>query len=532
MVMKNMKNDKTEIIALINGNFYSPSNIKKFFEALIIKNKKIDYIGSNKEVLRKINGIKNVKIIDLKGKTVLPGFIDTHVHLSSFGLLLKQVNLRNVSSIKELIKKIKLEAISKPKKLIIGIGWDQEKFEEKRIPTRWDLDKASKNNPIIIIRVCGHLGVVNSFILEKLNLEIFYKKYKQYIEFNEKGECTGIFKEKALEELLNVLLKYSIKEIEEILSIAIKEALKNGLTCIHFLSCEPIEFKALENLLKKGNLPIRIRAYINANYIDSIYKPLKINDKLKLIGIKILLDGSLGARTARLYEPYFDDPETRGTLLYNEEELEKLILKAKKKKLQVAIHAIGDEAIDKALNIIEKVYGKKAKDFRIRIEHASLLNKEIIEKMRKIGIIASIQPHFIISDFWAVKRLGERRSKYLYPFKTLFKKGIIITGGSDCPVEPINPFTGIYAAITRGKNEKIELWKYTKNEKLTLEEAIKIYTINAAYASFDENNIGSLEKGKYADFIILSENPFKKPIEKIKNIKIEKVIINGEIVYE
>ncbi|MEM2083970.1 MAG: amidohydrolase [Nitrososphaerota archaeon] len=532
MRRKSIKNGKTKIVALVNGRIFSFPNIKKSFEALIIKNEKIIYIGSNKEVLRKINKIKNVKIIDLKGKTVLPGLIDTHIHLSSLGTLLKQINLRNISSIKELVKKIKLEAKSKPGKLIIGIGWDQEKFKEKRFPTRWDLDKASKNNPILIIRVCGHLGVVNSFILNKLNLEKFYEKYKQYVEFDEKGECIGIFKEKALEELLNKLLKYSVKEIEEILSIAIKEALKNGLTCIHFLSCEPIEFEALKNLLKKGKLPIRIRAYIDAKYIDSISKPLGINDKLKLMGIKILLDGSLGARTARLYEPYSDNPKTRGTLLYNEEELKILLLKAKKRKLQLAIHVIGDEAIDKALNIIKKIYGKKAKDFRIRIEHASLLNKEIIEKIKKIGIIASIQPHFVISDFWAVKRLGEKRSKYLYPFKTLFKKGIVLTGGSDCPVEPINPFSGIYAAVTRGRNEKIELYKYTKNEKLKLEEAIKLYTINAAYASFDENNIGSLEKGKYADFIVLSENPFEKNIEKMKDMKIEKVFINGEIVYE
>lgn len=520
------------MIALINGKIYSFPNIRKKFEALIIKNKKIDFIGSNKEVLKKINKIRNVEIIDLKGKTVLPGLIDTHVHLSSFGLLLKQMDLKNVLSIEELIEKIKNKAKSKIGRLIIGIGWDQEKFKEKRFPMRWDLDKASENNSIIIIRVCGHLGVVNSYILNKINLEEISRKYKEHIEFNEKGECTGIFKEKALKELLNEILKFSIKEIEEILSIAIKEALKNGLTCVNFLSCNMIEFKALKNLLKKGKLPIRIRAYINANYIDLISKPLKINDKLKLMGIKILLDGSLGARTARLSKPYFDNPETRGTLLYSEEEIEELLLKAKKKKIQVAIHAIGDEAIDKALNIIEKVYGKKAKDFRIRIEHASLLNKEIIEKMRKIGVIASIQPHFVISDFWAVRRLGEKRSRYLYPFKTLFNKGIIISGGSDCPVESINPFSGIYAAITRGKNEKIELWKYTKNEKLKMEEAIKLYTLNAAFASFDEKNLGSLEKGKYADLIVLSENPFRKRIEEIKDIKVDKVIINGEVIYK
>jgi len=245
---------------------------------------------------------------------------------------------------------------------------------------------------------------------------------------------------------------------------------------------------------------------------------------LKIGGVKILLDGSLGARTAALYEPYNDAPETSGMLTYSQKELEKLFLKAHSAGLQLAVHAIGDKAVDMALQTFEKVLQKNPKaDHRHRIEHASVLNIELIKKMKRLGVIASVQPHFLVSDFWVEQRLGKARARWVYPFKTLLKEGVVVCAGSDCPVEPISPLLGVWAAVAKQPNSE---------ENLTVEEALKLYTINAAYASFEEDLKGTIEEGKLADMVVLSDDPFKVKPEKIREIKVLMTVVGGKIVYK
>jgi len=240
---------------------------------------------------------------------------------------------------------------------------------------------------------------------------------------------------------------------------------------------------------------------------------------VKIGGLKILLDGSLGAQTAALYEPYDDAPETSGMLTYGQEDFEMLVFNAHKAGLQLVVHAIGDKAMDIALKAFEKALEKIPNaDHRHRIEHASVLNKELIRRMKSLGVIASVQPHFIFSDFWVEDRLGKKRARWVYPFKSLMKARVVVCGGSDCPVEPISPLLGIWAAVVKQPNSE---------ERLTVEEAIRLYTVNAAYASFKENLKGTIEEGKLADMIVVSDDPFKIRPEKIRDITVLMTIVGG-----
>jgi predicted amidohydrolase YtcJ len=263
---------------------------------------------------------------------------------------------------------------------------------------------------------------------------------------------------------------------------------------------------------------------IPVEYLDEIDKFAAIeNDKIKMGSIKIFADGSLGARTAALHKPYADDKTTKGVLIYPQKKLEKLIFEVHEKGYQLAVHAIGDKAIESVLSALEKAVSQKPKKVhRHRIEHASVLNKKLVRRMKKLGIIASVQPHFIVSDFWATKRLGEQRTRWTYALKSLVKNGIIACGGSDCPIEPIDPLLGIWAAAAR---------KSFPQERLTFDEAIRMYTINAAFASSEETVKGIIERGKLADFTVLSQDPYNIEADDICDIKVDMTIVDGEIVY-
>jgi len=248
------------------------------------------------------------------------------------------------------------------------------------------------------------------------------------------------------------------------------------------------------------------------------------NDMLKIGFVKVFADGSLGARTAALKEPYSDQQHTRGMMLHTQKKLEEIVLRAHEAGLQLAVHAIGDRAIEATLDAFSKALKKFLnKNHRLRIEHCSVLNPTLIKRMKSLGLIASVQPHFIVSDFWVTDRVGKARARWVYPFKTLMHEGLVVVSGSDCPVEPINPLLGVWAAVAR---------KSFPEERLSIEEALKTYTVNAAYASFDEDKKGTIEAGKLADLAILSNDLLNVPPEEIKNISVEMTIVDGKVVYE
>ncbi|MFQ5758851.1 MAG: amidohydrolase [Candidatus Bathyarchaeia archaeon] len=515
-------------LALINGNIITINPSKPQAQAVAIKNKRIIKVGTNREI--KPLTKKSTKVIDLKGKTVLPGFIDTHIHMAGFGKTLTEVNLRGVQSIKEMQEKLKKRVEeTREGEWILGRGWDQDRLREKRYPTRWDLDEVSPNNPVVLTRVCGHLCVVNSRALEKASItaETTSPPRGEIDKDPKTGEPTGILRENAMDLVHNVMPEPSEQQLIEACGLACRKAVEAGLTTVHWITHSPAEIHVIQKLRTQKKLPLRVYILIPAEFLDQLIR-LGLStgfgdDTVRIGGVKILADGSLGARTAALHESYSDDSSTRGMMLYSEEKLKELIMATHKAGFQLAVHAIGDRAVDLVLTALQKALNEMPrKNHRHRIEHASVLNEELIGRMKRLGAIASVQPHFVVSDFWVVDRLGPKRARWVYPFKTLTQAGVPIAGGSDCPVEPISPLLGIWAAVSR---------KSFPEEQISVEEALCMYTIDAAFASFEEDAKGSIEVGKLADLVVLSRDPRKVPPDEIKDIVVEMTFVGGSVVY-
>lgn len=514
-------------LAILNAkvNTLNPKQPKA--NAIAIQNEKIIAVGSNKKI-RKYIGSKT-RLVDAKDKVVIPGFVDCHAHMTGFRWSLQALDLRNANSIEEIQRKLVEYRKKNPEKSwILGGSWNQERFAEKRFPTRWDLDSAVSDRPVFLIRVCGCAGVVNS---EALQLACITKETTVdggKVDLDEEtGEPNGILRENALELVRRAVPKPSPEELKEACLHACRKANEVGLTGVHWLVDSPEEVRILQKLCSEGRLSLRIYLGIPAEHLNELVRlglPSGFgNDMLKIGFVKVFADGSLGARTAALKEPYADEPKTGGMMLHTQKRLNELILMAHKAGLQLAVHAIGDRAIEAALNAFSKALKQfPQRNHRHRIEHCSVLNPKLVKRMKSLGLIASVQPHFVASDFWIVDRVGEARARWVYPFKTLMREGLVVASGSDYPVEPIDPLLGVWAAVTR---------KNFAEESLTVQEAVKTYTLNAAYASFDENKKGTIEVGKLADLTVLSDDLFSVPHEDIKKIRVEITIVDGKTVY-
>jgi len=514
-------------LALLNGNIVTMDRRLKREQAVAVVGERILRVGKNSDVKPLVT--KKTKVLDLRGKTVIPGLIDTHIHFVDYGLSLERVDLRGVKSIAEIQDKV----MSKVKEThagrwILGRGWDQERLKEKRYPNRHDLDKAAPENPVLLNRVCGHVCVTNSRGLQVAGItkETRDPQGGQIDKDPATGEPTGVLRDEAMSLIWQHVPPPTKDELVAAIDAASRSALSSGLTTVHALLRDSTYVEALQEAQATGRLGVRVYMGIPVDLLDNLIglgiKTGFGNDWLKVGCVKILLDGSLGGRTAALKEPYTDDPGNKGLLLYREEELRQLVSKAHDSGYQLAIHAIGDYAIDLALDAIEEAQEKTPrKDHRHRIEHASIINPEQIDRMSRMRVIASVQPAFVTSDFWAEDRVGKRREKWVYPFKTLFRK-VVASGGSDCPVERIDPLEGIWAAVTRGG--------FLPAERLGIDQALYMYTVNAAYASFEEHEKGSISEQKLADMVVLSRDPFKEPPDKLKLIRVEKAIIGGRII--
>jgi len=496
-------------------------------QAVAISNGKIVDVGADQQILN--YATDDTKIIDLNGHTVVPGLIDCHVHMLDFGQSLRQLDLRHVGSIKEMQSKLREYACSQRHGWILGRRWDQDRFYEKRYPSRWDLDTVVNDRPVFLTRVCGHIGVVNSKALELAGINSEMSLFNRQIDKDgETGELTGILREESLELVHHVIPKLSSEEIEESCLLACHRAVEAGLTSVNWIVSSTEELRTIQKLDSEGQLPIKVYIGFPVEFLDHLTGLGLLtglgSNKIKIGFIKVLADGSLGGHTAALHQPYNDQPDTRGIMLYTQRKLNKIIHDAHRAGLQMAVHAIGDRALSAALKAFRRAFKKSPRnDSRHRIEHCSVLNPTLIKAMSSLGIIASVQPHFVVSDFWVTKRVGEERARWVYPFKSLIHEGITVAAGSDCPVEPINPLLGMWAAMTRTDSY---------DENVTAEEALRMYTLNAAYASFQEDKKGSIEAGKFADFTVLSDDPCVVSPEKIKEIVVEMVIIDGKTVYE
>ena len=508
-----------------NGRIYPEARRLRHFTALSARNGRITDIGSNDRILARKS--KSTKIIDLHGRTVLPGFHDSHVHLLNYGMLLRTLDLSGSRSIEEVKRRVATwTKNSSPNTWVLGRGWDDEKLRDRRYPTRDDLDLAS-SNPVFLKRICGHVAVANSAALSLAGIDHQTASPRGgQIVRDSQGKPNGLLKESAI-ELVEKFVPESIDQTKEVLVQASRVLARLGLTSLHCIISGLTELNALRELKREQKIPQQIYAIIPAKLVNSLRSLRKSRtvdeDGFRLKGLKLFLDGSLGARTAALNQPYHDDPASSGMLTLGKVELRKVASKARDAKLQLCLHAIGDRAVDLAVQVLGETFGTKGcRLLRHRIEHASIVSEKSIQKMSKLGIIASIQPRFIYSDQWAHDRLGSRRLPRLYPFASMTKAGIMLTAGSDCPVEDPNPFEGVWAAVARPG--------LPKNERLTVKEVLTDYTTNPAYASFSEDCSGALTPGNVADMIVLDRDPYASGLNSLRETRVVCTIIGGKLV--
>lgn len=526
----------------INGKIFSANKNNDFFQVIGIRENIIDFLGYNKDI-KNINSNYD-SIIDLNGKLVVPGFNDSHIHLLGYGYAKDIINLNNCKSFYEIIKTSK-DYISKHKynlpKVILGRGWNQDNLVEKLIPTKEILDKISTNIPIIFTRACGHIAVCNS---KALNL--LCNNFNENILQNNLDFKNGIVKEDGL-TLLNTLVENpTLNELKEMILSTCDELIINGITSVQsddFCALPKRDCKlvlqAFQDLASENKLPVRVYEqclFSNINEFKILVnnKDLQFhsgNNFFKLGPLKLLLDGALGGRTAYLNNPYKDDLNNYGISNLSKEELDEFVNFANKNKIQIAVHAIGDKAIDWVLDSYDK-FTEKHNPLRHGIIHCQLTTEKSLKKMADLNTLAYIQPIFLNYDIHIVEnRIGYDNAKFTYAFNTMNNIGINISSGSDAPVEHFNVLNGIYCAVNRK-----DLCKYPKNgwfndECLSVLDSVKSFTINGSYASFDDKIKGSLEKGKLADLVVLSKNIFEIHTECIKDTSVLLTMIDGIIRY-
>ncbi|MFC2162007.1 amidohydrolase [Acidobacteriota bacterium] len=533
------KNDVDLI--LLNGMIWTVNPDQPWAEAVAISGGKILAIGST-NVVNKLKG-SATKSIDLHGAFVIPGFIDSHTHFLQGGFSLSSIQLYEVKSQEEFVAKIRerVESIGKGEWILSG-NWDHQKFDPPELPHKNWIDSVTPENPVCIYRHDGHMVLVNSLAMKLagISVETLSPSGGEIIKDPLTGELTGILKDAAIGLVSKHIPESTLDEKVKAAAAALDHAAQIGVTSIHDMNFEE-SVQALVELFRDNKLTAHIHGYIPISQSENLSKVIsKIPPNqfyLTIGGLKGFVDGSLGSETAYFFEPYTDNPLTSGLLapdMFPDGEMEKRILQADKEGLQLAVHAIGDRANNLILDIFERVINQNgARDRRWRIEHAQHLLPEDMIRFSELGILASMQPYHAIDDGrWAEKKIGPARAQTTYAFQSLLDKKAVLVFGSDWTVAPMNPLMGIYAAVTRNTLDGYHPEGWFQEQKISLEEAIKGYTLNGAFAEFEEVKKGSLEEGKYADIVVLDKNLFDIPASEIPQTQVLLTIVGGEIVYK
>ena len=531
-----------------NGNFKTLDEANPEAEAVAVKNGVIAYIGDNQEVLSLADA--HTEKIDLKGKLALPGFSDSHLHLIYYANTKRKVELSQTRSIEEVISLCAegLGKMPKDESWLLGCGWNQDYWDTPVFPTRFDLDKISKDVPVAITRTCYHATVVNTKALELLGLTEDIPVFTNgIIEVDGTGKANGIMRESAQNIIWNNIGVPSLEDLKSRIVDACHDAASVGITALQTDDFETFAgdtrdliIKAYKELAAEGTLPIRIYQQCLLRtpetlqtFLDRGYRTGDEFGFYKIGPLKLLNDGSLGARTAHLRQPYHDDPGTKGVALYTAEGLTEMIRMAHENGMQIAIHCIGDAAIEMAVDSFQQVMlAAPRTDPRHGIVHCQITDMKLIERMKKLNLLAYVQPIFIRYDRHIIdSRVGKELGNTSYNWRAFADKKIHLSGGSDCPVEKFDILPNIYCAVT-GKNPENEADPAWHPENcLTLDEAIKSFTIEGAYAAFQENERGTISVGKYADMTVLDKDIYHIPQDEIKNIAVDMTIVNGVVKY-
>ncbi len=545
-----------------NGIIYTLNNENEVVEAFVVRQDRIVAVGNTQWLRLRFRCLNEV---DLRKKFVIPSFIDSHGHLLELGLSKLVVNLEGTRSETEAQQRVADFIKNTQDQLWIrGRGWDQNLWPSRKFPTAKTLDEISQKLPVYLTRIDGHACWVNSKALSIAGITKNTpdpKGGKIIRESN--GNPTGVLLDAAMELVSRYLPKPTDSELQRAIQMAAEDCISYGITTVHDMAIDEMQYAIYKKLYQENKIPIRIYATIDGE--SELWQELRLqkplvgyaNNFFTVRAVKYYLDGALGSRGAALLQPYSDDPDNRGLTSYSAEELYSQVEAAVRGGYQVCIHAIGDRANTIALDVYEKVLmTKDIQDLRLRIEHAQVLQQADILRFAKLKVIPSMQPVQCISDmFWAEARLGCERIRNAYAWRSLLDAGCIIAGGSDFPIEPLNPFYGIYAATTRKsldglpRNAEDVQSNFLRScdtitdttefsdgwygfQKMERIEAIRAFTTWAAYAAFDEKLKGSIESGKLADFIVLSDDLFTVPRDKIPFIKVEQTFIGGKCVYQ
>jgi predicted amidohydrolase YtcJ len=514
--------------------------------AVAVRGETILAVTSDRKVDQYIEEGKT-RIIDARGKLVVPGFNDAHAHVMSGGKSLVNLDFRYVSDVSKIQSMVRERVRkSRPGELIRGRGWDHELFPDKRWPRKEVLDAEAGNNPVMLSRVDGHSVWVNSYLLRQSGIDRHTPDPSggTIVRDPETGEPTGILKEKAV-NLLVFSSDYALSEEDsleqerEAMLLALEEARRCGVTSLQHLNGN---LDLLRDLKEEGLLTCRFTCQLwltddpqkLARYdsLRAVYPPE--NNWVRAGYLKGFIDGTLGSGTALMFEPFSDDPDTRGLPQMEYGELEKRVVMADSMRFQIGIHAIGTRGNHWVLNAYEKARERNGtRDSRHRIEHAQILIPGDIPRFAALGVIPSMQPtHCITDKRFAEKRLGLERCGGAYAWRSLLDTEADVAFGTDWPVEPLDPLEGLYAAVTRKDRNGKEGEGWFPEERLTLEEAIELYTAGAAYAEFMEDRKGRIKPGYLADMVIFDRNLFTIPPEEIMKARVVMTIVGGRVVYE
>jgi predicted amidohydrolase YtcJ len=548
---------KADVIFL-HANIYTGIAVTSSFheikraDAMAIRGDRVQAVGKEEEIL-KLKG-PQTEVISLDGRFVMPGFNDAHVHLADGGFQRLTVNLAGVKDLTEFRERIRARVEkAESGEWIVGGGWDQTLWPVKELPSRWDIDEVSADHPVFLARVDEHIAVANTRALQLASITIASKNPPGgRIDRDSTGQPNGILRETATAAVMAVVPTPNHDKRRHAIEAALQDLAQSGVTSVQDYSdfrdsqLSWSDFQVLEEIERDGKLTARITEWLAFNdpleTLQAHCSAHPQSDNMLHTGmVKAFMDGSLGSHTAALIEPYADDPKNSGLPQYEQAKLTQMTKERVDAGFQVGFHAIGDKGVQMALDAFAEAEKdareKKVKaanggeDLRLRIEHAQVTTPLQVAKFKELKVIASMQPSHVLTDMnWATDRLGPKRAAHSYAWSEFMNKNVTLAFGSDYPTEPVAPFRGLYAAVTRksedGKKE------YFPEQKLTMEQAITAYTIGSAFAEFDEKEKGTLAPGMLADFVVLDRDVTSVAPAKVLGTKVLRTVVGGKTVYE
>ena len=504
---------------LVIGRIYTG---RRYVGCVVVKDGMIAFSGSRESAEKEWECARR---IECEG-VVIPGLIDSHMHLAATGQQLIGVDLKGCRSISEMTGRVSVHVMEQG--FAVEGGWDHELFSEGRYPTAADLDRISADRPIILYRFCSHAAVVNTQVLKLAGVTAETPDPQGGIIGRDRsGNPDGMFFDAAIEKhIYPVEAALTSSTLEKAVERAAEYAVGRGLTTLVAMNADLSEVEAIRKAVERRSVKCRVRIFLSRDAFESPGGIPRFADAglVRIAGLKLFADGAFGAHTALLSAPY-SDMETCGLPLMPGEEMEKYMNEAARKGLIVAVHAIGDKAAEVALSAASRA-GLTAP--KVRLEHAALTPENVLLMLSKVRPALAVQPHFLVGDWWLGKRLGERCSS-CYLFSTYMSMGLIVAGSSDSPVEPLDPWTGMHAAMDRGASSSVEMARLTASEAIDAHEALSMYMVNGGYAAGEGDRLGSLEQGAYADAVFLENRELD--LATVENPEILATMVGGKFVY-